>query len=282
MEDEKLFQIGEVAKMFHISMGTLRHYEQYGLLKPERTDPKTGYRYYSVRQLEMLNTIRYLRVLDIPLAQIAEFLQNRDIHVIEEKLVKQKEIIQQKQQELERISRKIDHRLEQLREATSAELDKISMVQTPPSRIVLIRDLLKLESYLDLEYSIRRMEAGQKESLAFLGKVGVGISKESLEAGVLEHYELAFLLLDEEDAYEGNVETFPAAACVMIRFRGSHTEAPRYYQKLLRYIRENGLCVAGFSREITLIDYGFTKDTEKFVTEIRIPVTGSSEETETP
>lgn len=28
----------------------------------------------------------------------------------------------------------------------------------------------------------------------------------------------------------------------------------------------------GFSREITLIDYGLTNDTEKFVTEITIPV----------
>lgn len=272
MEDKKLFQIGEVAKMFHISMGTLRHYEQYGLLKPERTDPKTGYRYYSVRQLETLNTIRYLRVLDIPLAQIAEFLQNRDTHVIEEKLVKQKQIIEQKQRELERISRKIDHRLEQLRDAASAELDTITMVNTPPSRIVLIRDLLKLESYLDLEYSIRRMEAGQKESLAFLGKVGVGISQESLEQGQFENYELAFLLLDEEDVYEGTVEEFPELSCVMVRFRGSHKEAAAYYEMLLRYIGGHGLRVAGFSREITLIDYGFTNDTEKFVTEIRIPV----------
>ena len=272
MEDEKLFQIGEVAKMFHISMGTLRHYEQYGLLKPERTDSKTGYRYYSVRQLETVNTIRYLRALDMPLAQIAEFLQNRDTHVIEEKLVKQKQIIQQKQRELERISRKIDHRLEQLREATSAELDTITMVNTPPSRIVLIRDLLKLETYLDLEYSIRRMEAGQKESLAFLGKVGVGISQESLEQGRFENYELAFLLLDEEDVYEGTVEKFPVLSCVMVRFRGSHKEAAAYYEKLLRYIDEHELRVTGFSREITLIDYGFTNDTEKFVTEIRIPV----------
>ena len=42
MEDKKLFLIGEVAKMFHISMGTLRHYEQAGLLTPEYTDPDTG------------------------------------------------------------------------------------------------------------------------------------------------------------------------------------------------------------------------------------------------
>ena len=69
MEDKKLFLIGEVAKMFHISMGTLRHYEQAGLLTPEYTDPDTGYRYYGTRQFELLNTIRYLRVLDFPLAR---------------------------------------------------------------------------------------------------------------------------------------------------------------------------------------------------------------------
>ena len=44
------------------------------------------------------------------------------------------------------------------------------------------------------------------------------------------------------------------------------------YQKLMSYIRGHGLEVGGFSREITMIDYGITNDTEKFVTEISIPV----------
>lgn len=78
MEDKKLFQIGDVAKMFHISTGNLRHDEQAGLLTPEYIDQDTGYRYYSVRQFEILNTIRYLRTLDMPLNQIEDFLKNRD------------------------------------------------------------------------------------------------------------------------------------------------------------------------------------------------------------
>lgn len=32
MDSERLFKIGEVAKMFNVSMGTLRHYEQAGML----------------------------------------------------------------------------------------------------------------------------------------------------------------------------------------------------------------------------------------------------------
>ena len=83
-ENRELFPIGEVAKMFRVSVGTLRHYEKIGLLAPEFVAPDTGYRYYSTRQLECLNTIRYLRVLEMPLEQIREFLQNREVEKIQE------------------------------------------------------------------------------------------------------------------------------------------------------------------------------------------------------
>lgn len=61
MDMPKLFSIGDVAKLFHISVSSLRHYEAMGLLTPEQIDPDSGYRYYSTRQFEVLNTIRYLR-----------------------------------------------------------------------------------------------------------------------------------------------------------------------------------------------------------------------------
>ncbi len=43
-------------------------------------------------------------------------------------------------------------------------------------------------------------------------------------------------------------------------------------EKLLRYIDRHKMQIDGFSREVTLIDYGITNDTDKFVTEICIPV----------
>ena len=104
-KDARLFRIGQVARMFNISLGSLRHYERCGLLEPAYVDRRTGYRYYGVKQFEVLNTIRYLRVLDMPLEQIAEFLHNRDVRVIEDKLVAQKALIERKQHELEMISK---------------------------------------------------------------------------------------------------------------------------------------------------------------------------------
>ena len=80
---DNLLKIGEVAKLFHISVGSLRHYEAEGVLVPEYIDKETGYRYYSIRQFEVLTNIRYLRALDMPLEEIADFINNRDIDVIE-------------------------------------------------------------------------------------------------------------------------------------------------------------------------------------------------------
>lgn len=224
--DGRLFRIGKVADMFNVSLGTLRHYERCGLLEPEYIDPRTGYRYYGAKQFEVLNTIRYLRVLDMPLTQIAEFLHNRDVHVIEDKLVAQKALIERKQHELEMVQRKIDHRLERLRDAEQSEFDVIRVVRQPACRIVWIRDSPKVDSYLGLEYSIRKLEQHQKDSLVFLGKVGVGIDKESLEQGGYADYGLVFLLLDDEDEYEGDTVALPETDCVRIRFRGGVMAMP--------------------------------------------------------
>lgn len=100
MEDKGLFQIGQVSKLFHISVSILRYYDKIGLVQPEYTDPDTGYRYYSTRQFECLNTIRYLRALDMPLEKISLFLQNRNIDSIHGLLLKQKEEVKRRRQEL--------------------------------------------------------------------------------------------------------------------------------------------------------------------------------------
>ena len=71
-----------------------------------------------------------------------------------------------------------------------------------------------------------------------MGKIGIGISKEQLSQKSFQDYDRIFLLLDQEDRYDGETETFPRQTCVTIRFCGSHREAPAYYQKLLAYIEE--------------------------------------------
>ena len=271
MDKGKLFSIGDVAKLFNLSVGTLRHYEALGLVLPEYTDPDTGYRYYSVRQFEPLNTVRYLRMLDMPLASIGEFLKNRDTEVIERKLLHQKEQIEKKQRELSIISRKIDSRLRMISDAKTLPLDRIEVKTLPACRLVWVEKPLSLNSSFDMELPIRNLDSRRSETSVFLGKVGVGISRDDLLAGRYDKYDCIFLILDEDEDCEG-ARTVPETECVSVRYCGSHREAAAQYEKLSRYMREHGLCPADFSREVTMIDYGITNDPEKFVTEISIPI----------
>lgn len=277
MEQGKLYRIGEVAKMFRLSVGTLRHYETMGILTPAHIDADSGYRYYNVQQFECLNTIRYLRMLDFSLEQIAAFLQNRDADQMAEMLRTQKQIARQKRLEWSRIEKKIDHRLQRLEEAKASGLGKIELRTIPTQRVIRIQSDLSLHTYLDMEEAIRELEREQDSASVFLGKIGVGIAKERLEAGDVSSYDTAFLLLDPEDTVKGAYEILPEAQCVCLRFAGSHPEAPAYYEKLLQFIREQDMTITGFSREITLIDEGLTQHREEFVTEIQIPIQKEAE-----
>lgn len=273
MNKKELFQIGEVARLFNISVSSLRHYEKIGLLTPEYTDESTGYRYYSVSQFEKLNTIRYLRALDTPLEQISSFLKNRNLNNIRSLLKEQKAVISQKRKELESIEKKLDNRLFRLDDAESSELDKIKILKIPPQRIAWIKKELTIETYLDLELPMRHLESKNKKAVVFLGKVGVGISEQNLKKGEFSKYDRVFLILDDEDEYDGETIILPEHTSVTVRFCGSHGEAYEYYRRLISFINTNNMQITGFSSEITMIDYAYTSDLDKFVTEIQIPVT---------
>lgn len=56
--------------MMQVTVKTLRHYEQKGLLIPDEVDEWTGYRYYTVEQMQRLNNIRELQQLGFSLDEI--------------------------------------------------------------------------------------------------------------------------------------------------------------------------------------------------------------------
>ena len=187
-------------------------------------------------------------------------------------LLRQKEQVLQRQQELFLIQKKIENRLSQLNDALTSALDTITLETKRPRRLALIKKDLIPKSYLDLEYSIRELEQEEEMSMAFLGKVGIGLSRERLLEKRFHPYEIIFMILDDEDYFKGKTLALPEETCVTVKFQGSHENAAKYYEKLMQYIEKEKLSVCGFSKEITMIDYGLTDDVSKFVTEIQIPV----------
>ena len=73
-------KIGEFSQMMQITVKTLRFYEQKGLLMPDEVDEWTGYRYYSISQMQKLRTIRDLQQLGFSLDEIKDLYED-DSHV---------------------------------------------------------------------------------------------------------------------------------------------------------------------------------------------------------
>jgi DNA-binding transcriptional MerR regulator len=64
-----MFSIGEFARLGGVSVRTLRHYDEIGLLRPATVDPDTGYRGYSAARLGQTSRIIALKELGLSLAQ---------------------------------------------------------------------------------------------------------------------------------------------------------------------------------------------------------------------
>jgi len=69
-----LLAIGRFSNLCGLSLVTLRHYAEVGVLEPAWTDGQSGYRYYRPSQVRTASTIKLLRALLLSLPRIAELL----------------------------------------------------------------------------------------------------------------------------------------------------------------------------------------------------------------
>jgi DNA-binding transcriptional MerR regulator len=69
----KEYVIGDIAKIAHVSVRTLHHYDKIGLLKPS-SRALSGYRFYTDLDLETLHDILFYRALGFSLKRISEVL----------------------------------------------------------------------------------------------------------------------------------------------------------------------------------------------------------------
>ncbi|GIM28257.1 MerR family transcriptional regulator [Clostridium polyendosporum] len=106
------YKIKEVADMVGVSVRTLHHYDQIGLLKPESVT-KAGYRLYAGRDLERLQQILFFKELDFNLQEIKNILDNPRFDR-KQTLITHRELLLEKKKRLEKIIKSIDKTIESI------------------------------------------------------------------------------------------------------------------------------------------------------------------------
>lgn len=98
--------VKEVADITGVSIRTLHHYDEIGLLVPDDTTD-AGYRLYSDANLETLQQILFFRELGFPLKKIKEILESPTFDRLEA-LKLQRRMLEEKRKRLDRMIRTLD------------------------------------------------------------------------------------------------------------------------------------------------------------------------------
>ena len=80
--------IKEFSRLSGVEGSTLRYWDEIGLFSPAKRDPTNNYRYYSAEQIIIVNHIKVLSDLNVPLKMIREMGKSRTpesiVHLIEQ------------------------------------------------------------------------------------------------------------------------------------------------------------------------------------------------------
>ncbi len=124
-----MLRIGDFSQLAQVSVPTLRHYDELGLLKPAQVDKFTDYRYYDMAQLPRLNRILALKDLGLSLNQIKRLL-NDNVPASQLRgmlAMKRADIEQQITQEQDRLAR-VEARLQQIENEDESQPPKYEVV----------------------------------------------------------------------------------------------------------------------------------------------------------
>ena len=87
MNSGELVGVGAFAQLSGLTVETLRHYHQIGLLVPAEVDDRTGYRRYGLRQLPRARALAALRDVGMPLEDAAAIVDATDRGARRDRLV---------------------------------------------------------------------------------------------------------------------------------------------------------------------------------------------------
>ncbi|MER6071548.1 MerR family transcriptional regulator [Streptomyces sp. NPDC001817] len=263
--------IGDFSRATHMTVKTLRHYHEVGLLVPDDVDPRTGYRHYSAEQIPTAQVVRRFRELGMPLEEIATVLAATDVESRNRHISAH---LHRLEEELGRTRRAVEALHDLLSPPASGDVAGIELRSVGAVRAAAVTATVDVQ---DLE---AWFQGALGELFATVASQGL---RETGTAGGVYADELftrhrgrvtVFVPCDGPLRTVGRVEPLevPPAELAVIEHCGPPSEVDRAYGTLAAYVARHALAVDGPIREYYLVGRRQTPDSALWRTEVCWPV----------
>lgn len=248
MKNNRL-SIGQMAKLNHTMLATLRLYDRMGLLSPAYVNPETGYRFYDVRQCATFQLIQNNKNLNMSLKDIKSVLDKSDFNYM-------LDIYGGKLAELEAAKNELEIKVNTLKKIMDwtdfyqhrPPVDTYSLSYVPKRYIYTMpadRDYFR-EDFGSFVYGISSLETQlcQKDLPQIcLYTSFVSMTKEDFLQKNYQAREIGVQVGEEERHYPGvQVEASGTFACV---YFDDFSRVHEYLDNLYKYCQDNTYKVIG-------------------------------------
>ena len=271
-----MFSIGEFARLGGVSVRTLRHYDEIGLLRPASVDPGTGYRGYTAQQLGQLNRIMALKDLGLSLTQARRLLDGITLDELRGMLLLRRAQLEHELEQHKNQLLGVEGRLRSIAREDAMPADDIVAKKIPAMGAVVIAGQAPAFGPENIVPVVNRL-AEQFDQLGIHDRVkeaGPRLIFYEYEDGenVTVHLALPVTEAPGELPAPAHYRVLPQVeAAITVRSGPAASIFPMVYHDLARWIDERGCHAAGPGREVWVNEVHDIADVAQQVFEIQLP-----------
>ena len=236
-----MITIGKMSQACQLSVKTLRWYDQTGLLKPVHIDEKTGFRYYSLDQIDRVILIKRYKRFGFSLEEIASLLEAEEDSLTASLFQKRRELEAQIL-ELQQISAEMGKFLKKATEKNKMS-EEIRIVETSEMPVYGLRQHMAVKDFGTAFGTI--FEQVAKDHLQPAGPTGARYYDEEFDR---EDSDIeVFIPLATKEGANASVG---GMTCAKLTHNGGYSTLDESYARLVKWIEENGYQTTGAPYEL--------------------------------
>lgn len=234
------YTINQLAKIAGVSVRTLHHYDEEGLLSPKRNE-KNDYRAYSEGDLLVLQQILFFRELDFSLADIKKIIKSKDFDIAAA-LKDHRKMIMLKKARIDGLLQTIDKTINKVTKNKAMTDEELYDGFTKEEMNKLAEEAKQrwghTDAYKESEIKMRsmtkeKMDVIKLEGDAILKKgallIGKDVHDPEVQALIAEHYaHLSNFYTPNPEMYKGLAEMYIGDTRFRSHFEKYHPDLPQF------------------------------------------------------